>query len=144
MVYVYNIFLGAFWLRNDKVIAITNTSAKIVYTTAERVVQSDLMVEWNITNYTSIINSSCVSYEVDDTVTIPLTDLQPNDVLNYTIQVVSECGGIAVGMSRAGSFNVLFTPSPTTTSVSTTSTSMTTSPSGIDNKCYISAHACNL
>ena len=48
------------------------------------------------------------------------------------IQVVSECGGMAIGMSRVGSFTVLFTPSPTTTtSVSATSTSMTTSLSGI-------------
>ena len=103
-----------------------------MYTTAERVVPNDLMVEWNISDDASIINSSCDSYEVNETVMIPLTDLQPNDVLNYTIQVVSECGGMAIGMSPTGSFNVLFTPSPTTTtSVSATSTSMTTIPSGI-------------
>ena len=130
-IYVY-IFLVASWIRNDKVIDITNTSAKIVYTTAERVVPDDLMVEFNISDTTSIINSSCVSYETNKTVTMSLTDLQTNHVLSYTIQVVSECGGMAIGMSRTGSFNVSFTPSPTTTtSVSTTSTSMTTFPSGI-------------
>ena len=103
-----------------------------MYTTAERVVPDDLMVELNISNTTSVVNSSCVSYETNKTVMMSLTDLQPNDVLNYTIQVVSECGGMAIGMSPTGSFTVLFTPSPTTTtSVSITSTSMTTIPSGI-------------
>ena len=124
--------LVASWLRGVEVIDITNTSANILYTTAERVVPDDLMVELNISDATSIINSSCVSYETNKTVMMSLTDLQPNDVLCYTIQVVSECDGMAIGMSHAGSFNVTFTPSPTTTtSVSITSTSMTTSPSGI-------------
>ena len=120
------------WLRDVQVEDVTNTSAKILYTIAENVIPDNLMVEWNTNNKTSIVNSSCVSYETGKTVMIPLTDLQPNDVLCYTIQVVSKCDGMAIGMSRVGSFNVLFTPSPTpTTSVSITSTSMTTISSGI-------------
>ena len=81
------------------------------------------MVEWYITNDTSIVDSSCVSYETNKTVVMSLTDLQPNDVLCYTIQVVSECGGMAIGMSRTGAFNVIL--ATTTMSSSTTSISST-------------------
>ena len=75
------------------------------------------MVQLNIN--ISSITPSCVSYETDTTGMFLLTELQPNAVVAYTLQVVSasECGGsgIPIGMSHTGNFKVTSTPSPSET-----------------------------
>ena len=111
----------------------TNTSAKIVYTTAECVVPDildGLMIQ--LKTYVSSITPSCVSYETDTTGMFSLTGLQPNAVVAYTLQVVSasECGGsgIPIGMSHTGNFKVTSTPSPPVTPTPSPSEIPTSSP----------------
>ena len=121
----------ASWISDDDVTDNTNTSAKIVYTTAECVVPDGLMIQLNIN--VSSITPSCVSYETDTAGMFSLTELQPNTVVAYTLQVVSasQCGGsgIPIGMSRTGNFKVSSTPSPSETPTSSPSETPTPSPS---------------
>ena len=124
----------ASWISDVDVTDKTNTSAKIVYTTAECVVPDildGLMVQLNIN--LSAITPSCVSYVTDTTGMFSLTELQPNAVVAYALQVVSasECGGsgIPIGMSRTGNFKVTPTPSPSEIPTSSPSETPTPSPS---------------
>ena len=122
-------FQVASWLRDDEVTELTIATAVIEYTTAEHVLLDDLMVELNI-NIPSI-NPSRVSYVTNTTGMFSLTDLQPNAVLTYNLQVVSEdmSSFITIGMTHTSSS---FTVSPApSTSLSTTITSSTTPSSGI-------------
>ena len=87
------------------------------------------MVELNI-NIPSI-NPTRVSYVTNTTGMFSLTDLQPNAVLTYNLQVVSEdmSSFITIGMTRTSSS---FTVSPAPcTNVFTVTTSLTTPSSGI-------------
>ena len=61
--------------------------------------------------------SSPVLYENATTSIFNLNDLQPNDVLTYTLQVITEAMGstITIGMIHTGSFTVSPIPSSTTT-----------------------------
>ena len=75
--------------------------------------------------------SSPVLYENATMGIFNLNDLQPNDVLTYTVQVITEAMGstITIGMIHTGSFTVSPTPSTTTASTTTTSTSMSSTVS---------------
>ena len=131
-------FQDASWISDVEVTDKTNTSAKIVYTTAECVVLDDLMVQLNIN--LSAITPSCVSYETDTTGMFSLTELQPNTVVAYTLQVVSasECdgSGIPIGMSRTGNFKVTSTPSPSETLPETPTPSPTVSTGTMFCRCW--------
>ena len=123
-------FQVASWISDVDVTDKTNTSAKIVYTTAECVVPDGLIVQLNIN--VSSITPSCVSYETDTTGMFSLTGLQPNTVVAYTLQVVSgsECGGsgIPIGMSRTSNFKVTSISSPSETPTPSPSEIPTASP----------------
>ena len=128
------LFQVASWLRDDEVTELTNTTAVIEYTTAERVLLDvdDLMVELNI-NIPSI-NPSRVSYVTNTMGMFSLTDLQPNAVLTYNLQVVSEdmSSFITIGMTRtSSSFTVSSVPSTTSSSATSTDLSLSMFPTGI-------------
>ena len=109
------------WLRDVQVKYVTNTSAIIQYTTADCVVNEleNLTIELIISGDDSpVINpSSPVLYENATTSIFNLNDLQPNDVLTYTLQVITEAMGstITIGRIHTGSITVSPTPSSTTT-----------------------------
>ena len=109
----------------------TNTTVVIEYTTAERVLLDDLMVELNI-NIPSI-NPSRVSYVTNTTGMFSLTDLPPNAVLTYNLQVVFEdmSSFITIGMTRtSSSFTVSSSSSSSSVPLPSTTTTVTTSSSG--------------
>ena len=89
------------------------------------------MVELNIN--IPFINPSRVSYVTNTTGMFSLTDLQPNAVLTYNLQVVSEdtSSFITIGMTRtSSSFTVPSKPSSSSSplpSTATTGTSLGTS-----------------
>ena len=88
--YVY-IFQVASWIRDVQVKDVTNTSAIIQYTTADCVVDEleNLTIELIITGDSPDIDpSSPVLYENATMGIFKLTDLEPNDVVTYTVQVI--------------------------------------------------------
>ena len=107
----------ASWISDVGVTDTTNTSAKIVYTTAECVVVDGLIVKLN--------TPSC------ETDTTGMFSLQRNAVVVYTLQVVSGSGcsgsGIPIGMSRTGNFKVTSIPSHSETPTPTPSDIITNS-----------------
>ena len=108
---------------------LNDTSAVIQYTTADCVIPENLTIELNIdVNYSNINPSSVVSYESSTTDQFTVLRLEPNAVVMYTLQVISEVSEmfLTVGMSRTGSFTVTST---TTTMSSSTTTSVTTTNS---------------
>ena len=117
----------ASWLRDVQVIDVTNTSAVVLYTTADCVV-NELEIELIIIDSPVIDPSSPVLYKNATDGIFSLSELQPNDVLTYTLQVITEAMGstITIGMIHTGSFTVSPTPSFTTTT--STSISSTVSP----------------
>ena len=125
--YVY-IFQVASWLRDVQVKDVTNTSAVIQYTTADCVVNEveNLTIELIIAGDSpDITPSSPVLYENATMGIFNLTNLQPDNVVTYTVQVVAEVMGsnITIGRNRTGSFTVSPTPSSSTTTTSTLITS---------------------
>ena len=129
--YVY-IFQVASWLRDVQVKDVTNTSAIIQYTTANCVVKEieNLTIELIITGGSSNINpSSPVLYENATMGIFNLTNLEPDNVVNYAVQVVVEVMGsdINIGMIHTGSFTVSPTPPSSTTTGTTMSTGMSSS-----------------
>ena len=134
--YVY-ISQVASWLRDVQVKDVTNTSAIIQYTTADCVVNEleNFTIELIITGDSPDIDpSSPVLYENATMGIFNLTDLEPNSVVTYTVQVVVEVmGSNTIGRIHTGSFTVSPTPPSSNTSTSTTmSTGMSSSfPSGI-------------
>ena len=129
----------ASWLRDVQVKYVTNTSAIIQYTTADCVVNEleNLTIELIITGDSPVINpSSPVLYENATMGIFNLTDLEPDNVVTYTVQVVAEVMGsdINIGMIHTGSFTVSPTPPSSTTTSTTMSTGMSSSlTSGIIN-----------
>ena len=119
----------ASWLRDVQVKDVTNTSAIIQYTTADCIVKKleNLTIELIITgdDSTNIDPSSPVLYENVTMGIFKLTDLEPNNVITYTVQVVVEVMGsdINIGRIHTGSFTVSPTPSFSTTTTSTLTTS---------------------
>ena len=117
------------WLRDVQVKDVTNTSAIIQYTTADCVVKEieNLTIELIITGDSSDIDpSSPVLYENATMGIFNLTNLEPDNVVNYAVQVVVEV--ITIGTIHTGSFTVSPAPPPSTTTTSTTmSTSMSSS-----------------
>ena len=130
--YVY-IFQVASWLRDVQVKDVTNTSAIIQYTTADCVVNEieNLTIELIIAGDSPDINpSSPVLYENATMGIFNLTDLEPDNIVTYTVQVVVEVmnSNITIGMIHTGSFTVSSTPSSSATTTSTTmSTGMSSS-----------------
>ena len=120
----------ASWLRDVQVIDVTNTSAIMLYTTADCVVNKleNSEIELIVTDSPVIDPSSPALYENATDGSFSLSELQPNDVLTYTVQVITEVMGstITIGMIHTGSFTVSPTPSSSTTS--TTSLSSTVLP----------------
>ena len=107
------------WLRDVQVKYVTNTSAIIQDTTADCVVNEleNLTIELIVTGDSSVINpSSSVLYENATTGSFSLSELQPNNIVTYTLQVVAEVNdsNVTIGTSHSSSFMVLFpTLSPT-------------------------------
>ena len=132
--YVY-IFQVASWFRDVQVEDVANKSAIILYTTADCVVKkiANLTIELIITGDSPVIDpSSFVLYENATMGIFNLTNLEPNDVITYTVvtvQVVVEVMGsdIAIGRIHTGSFTVSPTPSSSTTTSTTMSTGMSSS-----------------
>ena len=98
----------------------------------------NLTIELIITgdDSTNIDPSSPLLYENATMGIFNLTDLEPDNVVTYTVQVVVEVMGsdITIGMIHTGSFTVLPTPPSSTTTSTTLSTSMSISfTSGIIN-----------
>ena len=118
----------ASWLRDVQVKDVTNTSAIIQYTTADCVFNEveNLTIELIISGDDSpdINPSSPVLYENATMGSFKLTDLEPDNLVTYTVQVVVEVMGstITIGMIHTGSFTV----SPMSSSSTTTSTTMST------------------
>ena len=123
----------ASWLRDVQVKDVTNTSAIIQYTTADCVVNEvkNLTIELIISGDDSpdINPSSPVLYENATMGIFKLTDLKPDNLVTYTVQVVVEVMGsdINIGRIHTGSFTV----SPTPPSFTTTTTSTLTTSSGM-------------
>ena len=135
--YVY-ISLVASWLRDVQVKDVTNTSAIIQYTTADCIVKEieNLTIELIITgDNSSIVNpSSPVLYENATMGIFNLTNLEPNNVVTYTVQVIVEVMGsdINIGRIHTGSFTV--SPTPPSSTSTTMSIDMSSSfTSGIIN-----------
>ena len=134
--YVY-IFQVASWLRDVQVKDVTNTSAIIQYTTADCVVNEveNLTIELIITDSPDIDPSSPVLYENATMGIFNVTNLQPDNVITYTVQVVVVVMGSDITINRihTGSFTVSPTPPSSTTTGTTMSTGMSSSfTSGIN------------
>ena len=73
--------------------------------------------------------SSPVLYENATMGILNLTNLEPNNVITYTVQVVFEVMGstITIGRIHTGSFTVSPTPASSTTASTTMSTGMSSS-----------------
>ena len=125
----------ASWLRDVQVTDVTNTSAIILYTIADCVVNEldNSEIELIITDSPVIDPSSPVLYKNGTDGNFSLSELQPNDVLTYTLQVITEAMGstVTIGMIHTGSFTVSPTPSSTTTSTTSTVSPLTTPSLGI-------------
>ena len=96
--YVY-ISQVASWLKDVQVKDVTNTSATIHYTTVDCVVDEldNLKIDLRITGYSIIDPSSPVLYK---NATYRISELKPNDVLTYPLQVITEVMGSTVTIGR--------------------------------------------
>ena len=104
----------ASWLRDDEVTELTIGTITLQYTTAERVLLDDLMVELKLNILP--MRPFHESYVTNTTGMFTIFDLRPNGVLTYNLQVVSEdtSSFITIGMGRTGSS--YFTGSTTSSS----------------------------
>ena len=109
---------------------VTDTLAVIQYTTADCVIPDNLRIELKIdVNYSCIFPSSVVSYKSSENDQFIVLGLEPNAVLTYTLQVISEVSDafLTIGMIRTGSFTMTSSTTMTTTSSLSTTTRSTSS-----------------
>ena len=124
--YVY-VSQVASWLKDVQVKGVTNASATIHYTTADCVVDEldNSKIDLRITGYSIINPSSPVLYKNATDGNFSLSELQQNDVLTYTLQVITEVMGSTVTIGRIHTGSITVSPTPSSTSTTTTSTLVT-------------------
>ena len=103
--YCLFVYVVAAWLRDVNVVDVTNSSAKIQYTTADCVVIESLEIELIVKEGSNVVNSTRVPYFTRTMGTFTLEDFKPSGTLTYTVQVLS-ISNVAIGTGATGSFMV--------------------------------------
>ena len=115
----YNVSISqvASWLKDVQVKDVTDASATIHYTTADCVVDEldNLKIDLRISGCSIIDPSSPVLYKNATDGNFSLSELQPNDVLTYTLQVITEAMGSTVTIGRIHTGSITVSPIPSVT-----------------------------